>query len=172
MKYRIENEFPCSGDEVMRTMFMEGITEKLLPDMNSVREAETLEWKEKNGVIQRRVRYLPVPAIKSVGPKKVDPRWMEWIEESQLDLRSRVVTYVNVPTTPGVARLLKNSGRMSVRDKPQGGCIREVAGELKVKVLLLGVVAERVIYSYAQEILRDEARALAGFIRASEGQSA
>ena len=80
MKYRFENEFSCSGEEVLRAMFEEGISELLLPDMDHVIEAETLEWKEDKGVITRKVRYLPVPVIKSVGPKKVNPKWMEWIE--------------------------------------------------------------------------------------------
>lgn len=169
MKYRIENEFDGPGDVVLATMFQEGITEKLLPSMKSVEQAETLEWSESNGVVRRKVRYLPVPAIKAVGPKKVDPLWMEWIEESEADLNRGVVTYVNVPTTAGVAKLLKNRGEMRVRTLSDTRSVREVTGELKVQVFLLGAVAERVIHSYAKDILDDEAHALDQFIRSARG---
>jgi len=100
-----------------------------------------------------------------VGPKKVDPMWMEWIEESEADLARGVVTYVNVPTTPGVAKLLKNRGQMHVRTLSDTHSVREVTGELKVQVFLLGAVAERVIYSYAKDIIDDEAHALEQFLQ-------
>ncbi len=165
MKYRMEHEFPCDGSTLVRTLFDRGIVERLLPRLTRITEAETLSWSEENGRVRRRVRYLPVPAIRSVGPKKVEPRWMEWVEESEADLKTGVVTYRNVPTTPGVAALLKNHGEMRIRAGRNGGAVREVSGELKVEVFLLGAIAERLIYSYAKEILDEEARAVADLIR-------
>lgn len=164
MRYCLEHQFPCDGVTLMRTLFERGISERLLPRLSRILEAETLSWKEENGRIRRRVRYLPVPAIKAVGPKKVDPRWMEWIEESEADLAAGIVRYRNVPTTPGVARLLKNQGEMRVRSGREGGSVREVSGELRVEVFLLGIIAERLIYSYAKEILDEEALATANLI--------
>ncbi len=165
MKYRMEHEFPCDGATLLRTLFDRGIVERLLPRLTRITEAETLSWSEENGRIRRRVRYLPVPAIRSVGPKKVEPRWMEWIEESEADPAAGIVTYRNVPTTPGVARLLKNRGEMRIRAGRNGGSVREVSGELRVEVFLLGAIAERLIHSYAKEILDEEARAVADLLR-------
>ena len=87
-------------------------------------------------------------------------------------LGSGTVRYENVPTTPGVARLLKNRGEMRIRPLNDSKSTREVTGELKVEVFLLGSVAERVIHSYAQEILTDEARALARFLESTKDQGA
>ena len=98
MKYRFEHEFPCDRDTLMSAMFEKGVVEVLKPRMSRVQEAETLSWSESAGRITRKVRYLPVPKIHSVGPKKVEPRWMEWIEESSLDVKSGRAHYSNIPT--------------------------------------------------------------------------
>ncbi len=165
MRYRIEHEFPCGAEALLRFLFDREVVGRLLPRMTRIIEAETLAWSEEEGRIRRRVRYLPVPAIRFVGPKKVEPRWMEWIEESEADLAAGRVTYRNVPTTPAVARLLKNQGEMRIRDAGAGRSVREVTGELRVEVFLLGAIAERLIHSYAKEILDEEARVVADLIR-------
>lgn len=164
MKYRLEHEFPCDPRQLLEVMFAYDIVERLAPKVTRIIEAQVLEWERDGERVWRRVRYLPVPAIKSVGPKKVEPKWMEWVEESEADLGKGVVRYRNVPTTEGVARLLKNQGEMRVFSVGAGRARREITGELKVEVFLLGPIAERLIYSYAKEILDEEARGLASLI--------
>lgn len=165
MKYRFEHEFPCDRDTLVKTMFEKGVTEVLKPRMSHVQEAETLSWDESDGRIVRKVRYMPVPKIHSVGPKKVEPRWMEWVEESELDLSRGIAKYRNVPTTHKVAELLKNHGDVEFQPAGPGRTKRFLSGELKVEVFLLGAIAERVIYSYAKEIVDEEAAALARLIQ-------
>ena len=165
MKYRFEHAVPCDRETLMRTMFEKGVIEILKPRMSTVQEAETLSWNENGHRVTRRVRYLPVPKIHSVGPKKVEPRWMEWVEESELDLGRGTATYANVPTTHGVAELLKNRGEIEFVAAGPGRTRRVLSGELKVNVFLLGAVAERVIHSYAKEIVDQEAAALARLIQ-------
>jgi len=171
MKYRMEHEFPRDRETLIREMFQDGIIELLKPRMTQILEAETLSWEEKDGVIRRRVRYLPVPKIASVGPKKVEPRWMEWVEESEVDLSTGVARYVNVPTTRRVAKLLKNQGRIEFLATGPTRARRVLSGELRVEVFLLGALAERLIYVYAKEIVDEEARAMTGFLsEASRGE--
>jgi hypothetical protein len=164
MKYRFEHEFPCDRDTLMRTMYQQGITEVLKPRMATVQEVETKSWSEAGGRITRKVRYMPVPKIHSVGPKKVEPRWMEWIEESELDLKTGTARYTNVPTTHKVAELLKNHGTVEFVSAGPHRTKRVLSGELKVEVFLLGKVAEVVIQGYAKEIVDEEAAALARHI--------
>ncbi len=165
MKYKFEHIFDVSPEKLMATMFDNGITEKLKPAMTTILEAETLEYKARDNRISRRVRYLPVPAIKSVGPKKVKPEWMEWIEESELDKTARLVTYRNVPTTPGVAERLENHGEMRFEQLGPNRTRRIISGELRVKVRFFGRLVEPMIKNYAGKILEDEARALMQFLK-------
>ena len=166
MKYRIESEFTGDAATVLKAMFERDIGDRLKPLMRHIQELETLDWEAKDGVIRRRVRYRPVPKIESVGPKRIEPRWMEWIEESTANLTACTVEYRNVPTTPRVAELLTNSGRMTF-DTVSGTRVRRaVACELHVDVFLLGAIAERIIYSYAKEIVDEEAMALGQILAA------
>jgi carbon monoxide dehydrogenase subunit G len=159
VKYSLNHQFDVDGKTLLKTMFSKDIVSTLKPLMKTIIEAETLQWEENGDCVLRRIRYLPVPKIKSVGPKKVNPKWMEWVEESEVDLEKLVVRYRNIPTNHKVAELLKNSGEMHV--VPSGnGCVREIRGELLVRVFLLGSIAERLIYSYAKEILEEEANAM------------
>ena len=160
MKYRFEHEFPCDRETLIRTMFEKGVGEKLLPLMQGMIEAETLSWEERGGRITRRVRYLPVPSIKSVGPKKVEPRYMEWIEESELDRTKGVATYRNIPKIQQIADLLKNHGEIEFVQVSPTRCKRVLSGELKVAVFLLGAVAERIIHGEAKTLVDREADAL------------
>lgn len=165
MKYRFEHVFDVSPEKLMETMFRKGVTEELKPDMTTIVDAETLEYEDGGDRIRRRVRYLPVPAIRSVGIKKVQPEWMEWVEESELDKKAGHVTYRNVPTTPGVAQRLENHGEMSFDGLGPDRTRRVISGELHVKVRFFGRLVEPIIKSYAGKILEDEARALMKFLR-------
>jgi hypothetical protein len=160
VKYRFEHEFACDRDTLIGTMFGKGVGEKLLPLMQGMIEAETLSWEERGGRITRRVRYLPQPSIQSVGPKKVEPRWMEWIEESELDVKRGVATYRNVPKIPQIAELLKNHGEIEFTRLAQKRTRRVLSGELKVQVFLLGAIAERIIHGEARKLVDHEAEAL------------
>jgi len=164
MKYKFEHEFPFDRKTVVAAMFEQGVGEALKPAMKTVLEIETLARDEKDGRITRRVRYLPVPAIKSVGPKKVEPRWMEWIEESEADLATGAISYRNVPTTHKIADLLRNSGTGRFEEIGPNRTRRVLEGELKVDMFLVGAIAERYIAGFAKEILDDEAKALSALI--------
>ena len=114
--------------------------------------------------VVRRVRYMPKPLIQKIGPKEIPPRWMEWVEESTLDRGAKTVTFQNRPTTQKIANLLVNQGTMQFRSKG-AKTERVLKGELKVKVFLLGKIAEKFIYNQASRILEEEARALNKFIQ-------
>jgi len=164
MKYRFEHEFACDPDTLMQTMFEQGLIEVLKPSMTLLLEGQSLDWERTPRGVRRRVRYLPVPKIQSVGPKKVEPRWMEWVEESEVDFQAARGRYRNVPTTAGVANLLKNQGEFEFVRLGAGRTRRVMTGELRVEVFVLGAIAERFIHAYAKEILDDEAGALARLI--------
>jgi len=168
MKYRVEHEFPCDATTMLQAMYAADIGAAMLPLMTRITEYEVLSREETDGHVRRRTRYLPVPAIRSVGTKAVPPKWMEWIEESDADISRRTGTYSNTPTTPMIAKRLTNSGEMMFEELPQGRSKRILTGKLRVDVFLLGSIAERLIFAYAREILDEEARVMATIIAAQQ----
>ncbi len=164
MKFRFENEFDVDVDSLEEAMFSEGLPAFLKEHMPSLRDMEVLERKEEGNLLRRRVRYVPVPLIEKVGPKRVPPEAMIWIEESTYDRSRKVMTFRNVPTHPKVAGLMRNEGTIRLQAKGPGRSLRVMEGELKISVPLLGKVAERIVFKTAGKVVEEEVAALKAFL--------
>lgn len=168
MRFEIRHRFDAPPERVEAAMFSPDLPLFLATHMTTARAIEPLERREERGRIVRRVKYVPAPLISSIGPKKIDPAWMAWVEESTYDPATRRMEFRNVPVVGRVRELLENRGTLELR---ASGCGTErvVSGELKVKVFLLGRIAESIIHSTAAKMLDDEARALAAYLREKPG---
>ncbi|HJZ85311.1 MAG TPA: DUF2505 family protein [Polyangia bacterium] len=164
MRFELKHTFDAPIDAVLAAMFDPGLFDHLKKNMSTIHDIQPIERTEDEGTIRRRTRYTPVPLIKRVGPKQVPPGAMAFIEDSRLDKRARRLEFENIPDLATLRKLLVNKGTISFRDLGGGRTERTVAGELTVKVFLLGKIAERLIYGEAEKILNEEARALAGFL--------
>lgn len=160
MKFKYEHDFQCERKRLISAMFAPGVTESLKDGMKTLTDASTLEWRQEGDKIFRRVRYLLVPIIDEIAGRKVDPKWMEWIEEAEVDTESGRAKFRNVPTTPSIAAIMENTGTMEFVDMGGGVTRRVVSGELKIKVFLVGMVAEVIIAEKARGLLDDEAAAM------------
>ena len=63
------------------------------------------------------------------------------------------------------AHLLENHGTMELIAEGPRRTQRIIQGELRVRVMLLGAIAERIIYKRAHELLDEEARVLSQYLR-------
>lgn len=168
MHFELTHNFRAPAAVVIQAMLDERFPKYLLEHHPKMLEAVVLERVEKGNVVARRVRYRPKPIIESVGPKKIPPEYLAFVEESSFDLGARKFEFKNVPTVAGVAKHLSNSGTMTFVDKGQG-CERHAKGLLEITNLPfllkpVGALAERVIYSEAQKLLEAEAQVLQSFI--------
>ncbi|MCD6497984.1 MAG: DUF2505 family protein [Deltaproteobacteria bacterium] len=163
MKFKFEHRFDVPVEELEQAMFAEDLPAFLQEHMPSLKGIEVLERQDSENAIQRKVRYEPVPLIKKVGPKKVPPEAMIWVEQSKYDRSRHEMTFENMPTHPKVKNLMTNKG--TVRLMASGsGSMRVLEGELKVSVPLLGRVAEKIIFKTAGKVVEEEAAALKKFI--------
>jgi hypothetical protein len=165
MKFELKHTFDAPVDAVITAMFDPAVFEHLKQNMTTIKDIQPIERTEDAGTIRRRTRYTPVPLIKKVGPKQVPPAALAFIEDSRFDKGARRLEFDNIPDQSTLRKLLVNRGTITFRDLG-GRTERTVAGELAVKVFLLGKIAERIIYGEAEKILNEEARALASFITA------
>jgi hypothetical protein len=163
MKFELKHTFNAPADAVVAAMFDPALLEYLPKHMTTMREVVPIERNEDERSIRRRTRFVPEPLIKRVGPKEVPPGAMAWVEESRFDKGARRLEFDNIPDLGPVRKLLENRGSIVFRDLG-GRTERTISGELNVKVFLLGKIAEKLIYSEAQKILDEEAKALASFL--------
>jgi len=165
MKFKFEHTFDVNVDDLEAAMFHEELPDFLVRNMESLKEMTVLEREEDESRIERKVRYVPVPLIKKVGPKKVPPEAMIWVEHSKYEKLKKEMSFDNIPSHPKVKSLMTNQGTIQLRSLGEGKSQRVMSGELKVKVPLLGRVAEKIIFKTAGKVIEEEAEALKAFLK-------
>jgi len=168
MHFQFTHRFRAPVDKVQKAMLDEAFPAFLLQHHPKMMEAAVVSREDKGSIVTRRVRYRPKPIIESVGPKKIPPEYLAFIEESTFDLEKRRLEFKNVPTIATVARHLSNRGTMTFRESG-AECERVTSGELEVTNLPfllrpLGIIAERIIHSEAHKLLDQEAKVLQQFL--------
>jgi hypothetical protein len=168
MHFKFTHDFDAPLDELERVMFHDGLIPLLEKRMENILRMEPLEVRRDATRLTRRIRYLPVPMISSIGVKKVEPEWMEFFEESSYDFKAHSGQFRNVPARRRIAALLTNSGTLKLESNGRGGSRQSIEGELVVSVFMVGKIAERVIHSNAIKLLEEQAAVLDGVLRNRE----
>jgi hypothetical protein len=170
MHFELKHVFDAPVEQVLEAMFDPALAEFLKANMKSIRDVKPMERVEEGNVVRRKVRYVPTPIISSVGPKKIPPEALAFIEESTFDKAARRMQFKNIGEHAKVRKHLENGGTLTFREIADGKTERVCAGELKVTNLPfllrpLGMLAEQIIYSNAQKLLNEEASVLNQFIK-------
>jgi hypothetical protein len=168
MHFEFTHRFRAPVNKVQAAMIDEAFPAFLLQHHPKMNEAVVQSRERTGNILKRKVRYRPKPIIESVGPKKIPPEYLAFVEESTFDLDKGRLDFNNVPTIAGVARHLSNRGSMTFREVG-GECERITTGELDVTNLPfllrpLGGIAERIIFGEAQKLLDQEAKVLQQFL--------
>jgi hypothetical protein len=176
MHFELKHTFDASVDAVIDAMTDPDFPAFMKAHMKSMTDIKPIDRKEADGRLEWRLRCVPVPMIRRVGPKEVPPEALAFIQESSLDRASKRLSFRNVGEHPKVKKHLENSGTFTFRDVG-GKTERTISGELKVTNLPfllrpLGGIAERLIYSNAQNLLNEEARVFAEFLKTRTGATA
>lgn len=165
MRFEIVHSFDAPIEKVEAAVLGEPFLAFLLSHHSQMLEAAAQSIDSSGDFVRRKVRYRPKPIIEKIGPKRVPPEWMAWIEESTFDKKRHVLDFKNVPTVRRVADLLENRGSMRFTSEGPSRTRRTIEGELKVKVFMLGAIAERIIHKQAEGLLAEEARILQRFLK-------
>ncbi|MGM0597250.1 MAG: DUF2505 family protein [Myxococcota bacterium] len=163
MKYKIVDKFNYELELVKKAMFHQDLITYLQQNMESVREIEVLDHKKNTQGFKRKVRYLPKPIIKKIGPKKIPPEAMEWVEISTWNEKENTLKFNNIPTHSKVKELFENYGKIELIPG-KNGVERVMTGAVNVKVRFFGKIAEKVITAKAKKILQEETEVLSRFI--------
>jgi hypothetical protein len=169
MKFELKHTFDAPVDQVMDAMTDPAFPDFMKSHMKLMSDIKPVERKEDGGRLSWKLRCVPVPMIKKVGPKEVPPEALAFVQESTIDRAAKRINFKNVAEHPKVVKHLENSGSFSFRDIG-GRTERVISGELKVTNLPflrkpLAVIAERLIYSNAEDLLNEEAKVFGEFLK-------
>ena len=169
MRFELKHTFDVPVAAVIEAMTDPSFPEFMKQNMKMMTDIKPVDRKEEGGRLEWRLRCVPVPMIKKVGPKEVPPEALAFVQESTIDRAAKRINFKNVAEHPKVLKHLENSGTFSFRDIG-GRTERTITGELKVTNLPfllkpLGGIAERIIYSNAEDLLNEEAKVFGEFLK-------
>jgi hypothetical protein len=167
MKFQTRQRINGTVDEVEKALLDERYPEFLLKHHGVLLEVTPLERTDDGTVVRRKVRYLPKPVIRAVGPKPVPPEWFAFTESSTYDRRNKELQFMNTPASNTIAKLLVNTGTLRLKDAG-GSTERTLEGDIKLVLPFLlkplALLGEKVIQSEGLKILDAEVPVLNGFI--------
>jgi len=176
MHFKLEHTFDAPVDDVLTALADPAFVEFLRARMKLMKTIEAKERKEREGGVSWKLRCVPTPIIQSVGPKKVSPEALAFVQEMDIDKKARRATFKNVAEHPKVLKHLENGGTIEFKDVG-GKTQRIMSGDLKVVGLPfllrpLAGIAESLIYSNAQKLLEEEASVFREFLKQRGGAAA
>ena len=78
-------------------------------------EASAEAHQEDGALVRRRVRYRPRPFLERLGPKKIPPEYLAYVEETTFDRDSLTGSFENRALRAAVRRHLINHGTVTLR---------------------------------------------------------
>jgi hypothetical protein len=169
MRFELKHTFEAPVEAVIEAMTDPAFPEFMKQNMKLMSDIRPVDRKEDGGRLSWRLRCVPVPMIKRVGPKEVPPEALAFVQESTIDRAAKRIDFKNVAEHPKVNKHLENSGSFTFRDAG-GKTERTISGELKVTNLPfllrpLAGIAEKLIYSNAENLLNEEAKVFGEFLK-------
>lgn len=169
MRFELKHTFEAGVDAVI-----EGYTDPAFPEymkqhMKSMSDIRPIDRHDAAGQLKWRLRCVPTPIIRKVGPKEVPPEALAFVQETSFDRAQKRATFRNIAEHHAVVKHLESNGAISFRDLG-GRTERVMTGELKIINLpfllkFLAPIAEQIIYSNAEKLLQEEAQVFTQFLK-------
>jgi hypothetical protein len=168
MRFETRQRLSGTVDEVERALFDDRYLDFLLKHHGVLLEAKQLEKSDDGTRIRRKVRYLPKPVIKSIGPKTVPPEWFAFVESSTYDRTKKELSFTNTAASHTISKMLVNTGVLRLRDAGNGQTERTLDGEITLKLAFflkpLAMIGEKIIQGEGLKILDAEVPVMNRFI--------
>ncbi len=167
--FSVVHTFAAAPHVVVEAMLDPALPEFLRAHHELLAEADGEAIHEDGALVRRRVRYRPRPFLERLGPKKIPPEYLAYVEETTFDRSSLTGRFENRALRAAVRRHLVNRGTVTLRATAEGRTERRIEGVLDVVGLPpllrpLRAWVERRLRAEAQRLLDVEARCLEAFI--------
>ncbi|MCL2177816.1 MAG: hypothetical protein FWC28_09265 [Proteobacteria bacterium] len=159
MKFEFRHLLSVTLEEMETTLSDERYPPFLLQYHPLLLSIQVLEVLLLNGRLLRRIRYLPKPLIRSIGPKQVDPSWFSFVEYSTYDFETKTLRFSNEPDNAYARAALVNQGQFLF--SPLGNQIQRIVNgtlslHLPKQLRFLAHTGEYLIRQEGLKILQSE----------------
>ena len=157
MKFDVKQQFDADAAAVIGCYSSSEMYEQL-PEFGKTSRPDLLERTASGDTVKIRLRYRFTADLPTAALAIIDPDRLTWVEETTYDLAGLSSRVKLLPDH--YASKLEASASARFVDRGDGS-IRDVAGDLRVRVLLVGGQVERAIVEGLKEHLAEEAELVA-----------
>lgn len=156
VKFSYEQRWTTNPDDVLEVYLDESFWSGLT-GLSATSPPDVLDISRTGDRAVVRLHYVLSVDLPKEAARFIDPDDVAWIEQTTWDLRTRVAKVEFIPDQAG--KLLKASAGATL--VPQGGdTVRDVHGEVKVHIPLLGGKVEKVVVEGVNDHLAEEAESV------------
>jgi len=134
MQIQASHELDANIERVLDSLIRSEYAGYLSAHHNFFEDVRVLSLTQDAHSIRRYVRYQARPAFSRLGPFAIPESWFVWTEVSVLDLRTRVLTFENVPELESLRPKVINRGKMVFRSLPDRRTVRHSSFEIDLLV--------------------------------------
>lgn len=155
MQFRVEQRFLASPAQVL-ALYTDPAFYEDLPDFPKVGRPRLVDRVEQGDRVIVRVHYRFTADLPSAALAVIDPDKLTWIEETTYDLEHATSTSRLLPDHYPDRLTATARTRFGLAPGTADTTVREIAGDLKVRMPLVGGKVENAIVSGLREHLGDE----------------
>lgn len=157
MRFDVKQQFDDDAAAVI-ACYSSGAMYEQLPEFGRISRPDVLDRTERGDQITLRLRYKFIADLPTAALAIIDPDRLTWVEQTTYNLSALTARTKLLPDH--YASKLEASASAKFADRGDGS-IRDVSGDLRVRVLLVGGQVERAIVDGLREHLNEEAALVA-----------
>jgi hypothetical protein len=154
VRFQIQQHYAAPVDQVVG-LFTDPAFYPTLLGLPKISPPELIEHHRSGDIVEIDLRQRFIGDLPAAALAVIDPEKLSWVQHLEFDLRRASATSVLVPDHYGDR--FTCSGRYTFSDDGRQGTVRELAGDVKVRVLLVGGKVEGALVSGLREHAEAEA---------------
>lgn len=158
MRFTAEQTFTADPTTVLTAYASPALYESL-PEFGRIALVEVVDHSTSDGRIDLRLRYRFTAPLPAAATAIIDPEKLTWVQHTSFDTGARTAEITFHPDH--YADKMTASAAGSFEASSDGGTLRRISGDLKVRVPLVGSKVEKVIVEGLEEHLAEESRLVA-----------
>ena len=156
MRFEVTQAFTAPAEQVIALYTSTGMYESL-PDFDKISRPEVLDHQADDERVVMKLRYSFIADLPAAALAVIDSDKLTWIETTTYDLAARTATVEFAPDHYASKMTATATVEFASVDE---GSTREIFGDLRVRIMLVGGQVERTIVSGLREHLTAESEAV------------
>ncbi len=160
--FTVSHKYDVSSDVLFDTLTDPAIDRYLVEHIPEVKSRELVETREEGDIVERTVKASLNPTIPGFVRSIVSADMFVWKEVLTGNKKTKTIDMTISPIK--MADKFKFTGRIEVKDTPDGGSCRDLVGKVEVLIPIVGKTAEKFMVEELRKNMVLEGNAVAEYL--------